>query len=80
MRRLYARGSGGSRYCDALSDLADQDVIGGRSGAGADAEQCIKGSMPYPASIEAEHELIEIMFEVGFPQFVVDAQAPTLKI
>lgn len=63
-----------------LSGLADQDVVGSRSGAGADAEQGIEGSMPCPTPIEPEHELIKVVLEVGFPQSVVDAQAPTLEV
>jgi hypothetical protein len=43
-------------------------VVGSRSGAGADAEQDIEGSMPRPAPIETEHELIEVVLQVGFPQ------------
>jgi hypothetical protein len=62
------------------SGLADQDVVGSRSGAVADAEQGIEGSMPCPAPIEAEHELIKVVLEIGFPQSVVDAQAPTLEV
>jgi hypothetical protein len=66
------------KSCDALGGFADQDAVGRRSGAGADAEQGIEGGMPYPAPIEAEHELVEVVLQVGFAQSVVDAQAPTL--
>ena len=76
----YARGSGGSKCSYALGGFADQYVIGSRSSAGADAEQGIEGSMPCPAPIEAEHELVEVVLEVGFPQSVVNAQAPALEV
>src|SRR5215469_15438061 len=78
--RASARGSGGSRYCDRLSGLADQHAVGNRSGAGTDAEQGIKRGMPCAAPIEAEDELVEIVLEVGFPQPVIDAQAPALEV
>jgi hypothetical protein len=55
-------------------------VVGSRSGTGADAEHGIEGGMPRPASVEAEHELIKVVLEVGFPQSVVDTQAPTLEV
>ena len=76
----YARGSGGSRCCDALSGFADQDAVGGLAGAGADAQQGFEGGMTRAAPIEAEHELIEVVLEVGSPQSVVDAQGPTLEV
>jgi hypothetical protein len=57
-----------------LGGFADQYVIGSRSGAGADAEQGIKGSMLRPAPVEAGHELIKVVLEVGFPQSMVNAQ------
>ena len=52
----------------------------GRGGVGADAEHGIEGRMPCPAPIETEHELIKVVLEVGFPQSVVDAQAPALEV
>jgi hypothetical protein len=48
-----------------LGGFADQDVVGRRSGVGADAEQGIEGGMPCPAPIEAEHELIEVVLKVS---------------
>ena len=63
-----------------LSSPADQHAIGGRSGAGADAEERIERSMPCSAPIEAECELVEVVLEVGFPQSVVNAQAPALEV
>ena len=75
-----ARGSGGSKCCDTLCGFADQYAVGGRSCAGADAEQCIEGSMACSAPIEAEHELVEVMLEVCFPQSVIDAQTPALEV
>jgi len=68
------------KCCDALSGFADQNVVGSRCGAGADAEQGDKGSMPCAAPIEAEHEFIKVVLEVGFPQPVIDAQAPPLEV
>ena len=73
------RGSGGSKCCSTLGGLADQHVVG-RGGVGADAEHGIEGRMPCPAPIETEHELIKVVLEVGFPQSVVDAQAPALEV
>ena len=58
----------------------DQKVVGGRCGAGPDAEQGVKGSMPCAVPIEAEHEFIEVMLEVGFPQPMIDAQASALEV
>ena len=80
MLRAYARDSGGPKCSYALGGFADQYVVGSRSGASADVEQCIEGGMPCPASIEAEHELVEVMLQVGFPQSVIDAQTPTFEI
>ena len=74
-----ARGSGGSK-CWGLCGFADQYAVRGRSCAGADAEQGIEGSMACSAPIEAEHELVEVMLEVCFPQSVIDAQAPALEV
>ena len=74
-----ARGSGGSK-CWGLCGFADQYAVGGRSCAGADAEQGIEGSMACSAPIEAEHELVEVMLEVCFPQSVIDAQTPALEV
>jgi hypothetical protein len=80
LRWLYARGSGGSRCCDALGRFANQHVVGSRSGASGDAEQGLEGGMPCPAPIEAEHELVGVVLEVGFLRSVVDAQTSTLEI
>jgi len=60
--------------------LADQHAVGSRSGAGTDTEQGIEGGMPCAAPIEAEHEFIKVVLEVGFPQPVIDTQAPALEI
>src|SRR2546423_14019328 len=78
--KAYTQTSGGSKYCDALGGLADQDLVASRGGAGADPEQGIEGGLPRAAPVEAEHELIEVVLKVSFPQSVVDAQAPTLEI
>src|SRR5467141_1551431 len=50
---------------DWLGSLADQHVVGSWGGAGADAEQRIERGMPCPAPVEAEHELVEVVLEVG---------------
>src|SRR5713101_7540481 len=65
---------------DWLGSLADQYVVGSWGGAGADTEQRIERGMPCSAPIEAEHELVEVVLEVGSPQSVVNAQAPALEI
>ena len=63
-----------------LGDLADQQVVGSWGCADANAEQRIERGMSCPTPIEAEHELIEVVLEVGPPQSVVNAQAPALEI
>ena len=62
------------------SSLADQQVARSWRRTGADAEKGIERGMPRPAAIEAEHELVEVVLEVGLPQSVVDAQTPALKV
>jgi hypothetical protein len=74
----YARESGGSKSC-GLRGFADQHAVGNWRRAGADAEQAVQGSVTCPAPIEAEHERIEVVLEVSFPQSVVDAQAQRLR-
>jgi hypothetical protein len=64
----------------AVGVFADQEAVGRRKRAGADGEQGLKGGVPCSASIESEHELIEVVLEVRFPQSVVDAEAPTLEV
>ena len=49
-------------------------------GAGADAEESIERRMPCAAPIETEHELVQVVLEVGPSQAVVNAQAPALEI
>jgi hypothetical protein len=63
-----------------LSSLADQDVVGKRSGAGADAEESIERRMPCAAAIEAEHELVQVVLKVCPSQAMVNAQAPALEV
>jgi len=46
---------------------------------GADGEQRSERGMPCSAPIEAEHELVEVVLEVGPAQSVVDAQAQRLR-
>ena len=65
---------------DWLGGLADQHVVGRWGDAGADTEQRIERGMPCSAPIEAEHELVEVVLEVGPAQSVVNAQAPALEI
>src|ERR1700738_4995709 len=65
---------------DWLGCLADQHVVGSWGGAGADTEQRIERGMPCSAPIEADHELVQLVLEVGPPQSVVNAQAPALEI
>ena len=55
-------------------------MVGSWGGAGADAEQRIECGMPCSAPVEAEHELVEVVLEVGPAQSVVNAQAPALEI
>src|SRR3981081_1302108 len=55
-----------------MSGLADQHVVRSWGGAGADTEQRIERGMPCPAPIEAEHELVEVVLEVGPSQSVVN--------
>jgi predicted DNA-binding WGR domain protein len=60
-----------------LSSLADQQVVRNWGRTGSDAEKGIERSMPRPAAIEAEHELVEVVLEVCLSQSVVEAQAPS---
>src|SRR5271165_1713171 len=83
--KAYARGSGGSTCCGEcgptlLSGLADQHLVGNRSGAGADGEESIERCVPCAAPIEAEHELIQVVLKVCPSQAVVNAQAPALEV
>lgn len=83
--RAYARGSGSSTCCAraapaSLGGLADQHDVGSWDGAGADAQEGIERGMPCPASIEAEHKLIQVVLKVRPPQSMVDAEAPALEI
>src|SRR6266481_4514577 len=71
---------GGHSVRDWLGSLADQHVVGSWGGVGADGEQRSERGMPCSAPIEAEHELVEVVLEVGPAQSVVDAQAPALEI
>ena len=71
---------GGHSVRDWLGSLADQHVVGSWGGVGADGEQRSERGMPCSAPIEAEHELVEVVLEVGPPQSVVNAQAPALEI
>ena len=59
--------------------FADQQAVRSWDRTGTDAEKGIEGGMPRPAAIEAEHELVEVVLEVGLPQSVVDAQTPALE-
>ena len=84
-RKAYARGSGSSICCveaapALLGGLADQHVVGSWGGAGADAEEGIERSMAFPAPIEAEHELVQVVLEVRPAQSMVDAKAPAFEV
>ena len=57
-----------------------QDVVGNRSGAGADAEESIERRMACAAAIETEHELVQVVLKVCPSQAVVNAQAPALEV
>ena len=48
-----------------LGSLADQHVVRSWSRTGPDAEERIERGMPRPAAIEAEHEFVEVVLEVG---------------
>ena len=76
----HARGSGASKCCGALGGFADQNVVRSRCGAVGDAEQGVKGGMACAAPIEAEHEFIKVVLEIGFPQPMIDAEAPALEV
>jgi len=83
--KAYARGSGSSICCveaapALLGGLADQHVVGSWGGAGADAEEGIERSMAFPAPIEAEHELVQVVLEVRLPQPMVNTEAPALEV
>ena len=80
-----ARSSGssicsGSQVPALLCSLADQHMVWSRGGTSTDAEQRIERGMPRPATIEAEHELVEVVLEVDLPQSVIDAQPPALEV
>ena len=63
-----------------LGGLADQHVVRSRGRMGSDAEERMERGMPCPTAIEAEHELVEVVLEVGLAQSVVDAQTPALEV
>ena len=47
-----------------LGGLVDQHVVGGWGGARPDGDEGIERRVPRSATIEAEHELVEVMLEV----------------
>ncbi len=55
----------------------DQHFVGDRLGADGDSEQGAEGGMACSASVEAEHELVEIALQVLGAQAMIDA-APSL--
>ena len=61
-----------------LGGLADQHVVGSWGCVGGDPEQRSERRMAHPAPVEAEHELVEVVLQVGPPQSVVNTQAPAL--
>ena len=64
----------------SLGGLADQYVVGRWGRTGTDAEQRMECRMPGAASIEAEHELVQVVLEICSAQSVINAQAPALEI
>ena len=64
----------------SLGGLADQYVVGRWGRTGTDAEQRMECRMPGAASIEAEHELVQVVLEVRPAQSMVDAEAPALEV
>ena len=85
LQMASARSSGSSTCCGSqvvalLGGLADQQVVRSRGGMGSDAEERMERGMPCPTPIEAEHELVEVVLEVGLAQSVIDAQTPTLEV
>ena len=63
-----------------LGGLADQYVVGRWGSTGTDAEQRMECRMPGAASIEAEHELVQVVLEVRPAQSMVDAEAPAFEV
>ena len=60
----YARRAGVSRCClTGFGGLVDQDDVGSRISACADAEEGIEGGMTCVAPIEAEHAFVEVVLE-----------------
>ena len=53
-------------------------MVGRWGRTGTDAEQRMECRMPGAASIEAEHELVQVVLEVRPAQSMVDAEAPSL--
>ena len=60
----YARRAGVSRCClTGFGGLVDQDDVGSRISAWADAEEGIEGGMTCVAPIEPEHAFVEVVLE-----------------
>ncbi len=66
--------------CLSLSVRVDQDVVGDGAGFGADAQEGAEGGFRGVASIEAEHELVEVGLEMLAAQAVIDAEAPAFEV
>ena len=63
----------------SLSVRVDQDVVGDGAGFGADAQEGAEGGFRGGASIETEHELVEVGLEMLAAQAVIDAEAPAFE-
>src|SRR3954452_5853193 len=59
---------------------ADQDLVRGGLESDGEAEETLEGDGRRAASIEAEHELVEVGLEVLPAQPVVDTEAPPLGV
>src|SRR4051794_20513872 len=59
---------------------ADQDLVRGGLESDGEAEETLEGGGRRAASIEAEHELVEVGLEVLPAQPVVDTEAPPLGV
>lgn len=64
----------------SLTLRCDQHRVGGRRDCDADGENGAEGGVPGPASVESEHELVEVGLQVLGPQAVVDAERPGLEV
>src|SRR3954464_7838443 len=59
---------------------ADQHLARGGLESDGEAQETLEGGGRRAASIEAEHELVEVVLEVLSAQAVVDAETPPLRV